>query len=602
MKKKLYSYDIWDTILKRYCAPQETIKISIYIFLLYYGLTQYTDEVLEKTFQKEKEKYDDKEEYYIFDLIYQVIESINHLNLKNVDKKHLKKTWDNIYISIEKNSTYPNSKILAYKNKDIGEKIYISDFYIEKKYLDNILDYHNISFDRGFVSCDENKNKYSGELYKKIKENYDNKLIDWIHTGDNKISDIKIAKLFDIKTRFVSNRNINKKIIEKIISKKKKKNKDDITNLSYILIGFSKFLLEQCTKNKVNDIYFFTREGVTFERFFNLYLKEISTQLNLNFNIKTHILPVSRIATIPLRLNINDYYLGFQDAILQYGNNTETFLSFFNLSKKLIHFSKKYKKIEDLLENEKDKKILTEHILKKKNLTINYLKSLNFFEKNKLIVDIGWRGSIQDNILYIDKSIKSGCYLGLFEFFKNQNSNNKVGYIFDNNICKENIFHKGIGFWETIFNAKGGSVTSYENNVPIKNINDKEELFLDNIINIQDTIYDKTKTLLKDIIKNKISLLEIDSLAINAYKKISKKPSSLLADLYLSSLQNESYGLNSFKNKQINITTTSLIKSFFSKKEKEIISSLIKNNGWRESIIYSKSTSISTKISALIIK
>lgn len=602
MKKKLYSYDIWDTILKRYCIPKETIKTSVYIFLLYYGITQYTNDILERIFQQEKDKYKNKEEYYIFDLIYQVLKNITCPNLKNIDKERLKKIWDNIYISVEKNSTYPNKKILVQKNKDIGEKIYISDFYIEKEHLDNILNYHNINFDKGYVSCDENKNKYSGELYKKIKAIYNNTITDWIHTGDNKTADIKVAKLFNIKTRFVSNYNIGGRIKNLILSRKKKTHKDDIINLSYILIGFSKFILEECTKNKVNNIYFFTREGVTFEKFFNLYLKELSTRLNIDFNIKTHVLPVSRIATISLRLNINEDYLGFKDAILQYGNNTDTFLSFFNLSEELIHLSKKYKKIEDLLTNEKDKNILIDHILNKKNLAINYLESLNFFGKDKIIVDIGWRGSIQDNLSYIDKSIKAGCYLGIFEFFQNQNCTNKVGYIFDSNIYKEHVFHKGVGFWETIFNAKGGSVTSYIDNVPIKNINDNEELFLDKVMDIQDIIYEKTKIQLNNILKNKLSLLEIDTYARDAYKKISKKPSSLLADLYISSLQNESYGLGTFKNKKINIKTTSLIKSLFSKKERKTISNLIKNNGWRESIIYSKLTSISTKISALIIK
>ncbi|HIE4215322.1 TPA: hypothetical protein ACXM5D_000823 [Proteus mirabilis] len=599
MKKTLYSYDIWDTILKRHCAPKDTIRISVYIFLLYYGITQYINDILNNMFQKENEYFNKNEEYYIFDLLYQEVKKIKHLDFTNIDKKQLKKIWDNIYINVEKKSTFPNKKILELINKDKGEKIYISDFYIEKKLLDDILSHHNIYFSNGFVSCDENKNKYSGDLYEKIKNLYHTNSINWIHTGDNKISDIKIARSLKIKTRYVNSFNLSNKI-KKLLPIKKQHN--DIENLSFILIGFSKFILEECKKNKVNDIYFFTREGVTFKRFFDLFLNEISSNFNINFNIKTHIVYVSRTATIPLRLDINDSYLGFKDAILQYGNDTSTFLSFFNLSKKLAHLSEKYKKIEDLLKNEKDKKILIELISNKKDLAINYLLSIGFFEKNKLIVDIGWRGSIQDNISCIDKKIKLGCYLGLFEFFQHQNKAKKEGYIFNNNTNKENIFHKGVDFWETIFNAKGGSVTSYVNNIPKKKINKDEELFLNEIINVQEMIYNEAKHQLHDIMKNKLSLLDIDNHAKFAYKKISTKPSSYLADLYLSSLQNESYGLNSFKRKYINITMKSLIKSFFSKKEKESISNLIKNNGWRESILYSKSTSLSTKLSALIIK
>ncbi|HIA7242143.1 TPA: hypothetical protein ACWR4E_005391, partial [Escherichia coli] len=133
-----------------------------------------------------------------------------------------------------------------------------------------------------------------------------------------------------------------------IKSKKKKINKlkikNDYERLAFIILSFSLFILKTSRKKKCNKIYFFTREGVFFKKNFDLLLNQIP---NIFPSITTEILPISRVASLALKFNESDEFLGFNDALTQYGYGVSTFLSFFHLDDCYSELTTKYHDVND---------------------------------------------------------------------------------------------------------------------------------------------------------------------------------------------------------------------------------------------------------------
>ncbi|MGE2678596.1 hypothetical protein ACPSX6_27160, partial [Escherichia coli] len=92
--------------------------------------------------------------------------------------------------------------------------------------------------------------------------------------------------------------------------------------------------------------------------------------------------------------------------------------------------------------------------------------------------------------------------------------------------------------------------------------------------------------------EGKLNINDIERLAIESYKKIVTNPSKEIADLYVGSIQNESFGLNDFIDKEFNISAVDVFRSFFSKSKRNEIRIKLHRNGWRESIL--KSSKVST--------
>lgn len=537
--------------------------------------------------------YSEKKQYDLGTIIIDELYKINP-SLSIVDYSNLKRTWEKIYFEIEKSVTYPNKEVIDMLNNDSGYKIYISDFYTNKYFLDSLLNYHHITLDDGYVSLDLNASKYTGTIYSIVRNNINEKIkyTSWTHTGDNKHSDIIEAKKQGINVRYIKNKHKNIKA----------KYYSDSEKVAIIMVGFSKFLTEQAINNNVNKIFFFTREGIFFKDLFDIFHNNIL--LIDKKKITSQLLPVSRISTLALRLSPDKKYLGFSDAVMQYGNSLSSFLSFFNLVALENEFKNKYETIDQLLENSDtvDYNLLLDTISSKKKSAELFLKKNNI-DTDSIIVDIGWRGSIQDNIQNISSNkIKTGCYLGLSRYLDGQNSKGKVSYIFDQNTAFTKYNDKALGFWEMLFNGPGGSVIGYLDGIPEHKINEQEEKNLSSVLTFQKKVKHDFKKIISNINTGELDFLSIDSLSKKYYYEISKKPSSFLADLYINTIHNESYGLGKFKLNSVNINIQSLVKSFFSDSQRKAISDSISSNGWRESLIYSSETSLITKLAALIIK
>lgn len=360
---------------------------------------------------------------------------------------------------------------------------------------------------------------------------------------------------------------------------------------NYLFSSFISWILNECKKENIEEIYFFTREGEFF--------KSIFDKIN-DSNIISNTLEVSRIAT---------FFASLRDISIQELKRlwnqytTQDINSFFKSLDLDINKYHKYlkiydiapdKKIEKPWKNEKivalfnDKKFIKELKLdqeyKRKEICL-YLKNKKITNsKGKIaIVDIGWRGTIQDNLCYLipNKTIY-GYYFGLIDFINEQPKNSKkVGYI--------NEFNKGIEKiiefppLEMICNSPNGSVINYSNGIAIRKKDIKENYVYNKYIQY----FQKGVLESANLINN---VKDIKSMEI--LLKIINNPNYQITEAFFNLNHNEEFGLGKFVKKEQKITTFDILKSFFSKNPSKQVNELLKETTWTQGYIKYKKINI----------
>ncbi|TLY47974.1 MAG: hypothetical protein E6K54_03180 [Gammaproteobacteria bacterium] len=220
---------------------------------------------------------------------------------------------------------------------------------------------------------------------------------------------------------------------------------------SFLFHEFSYWLLYHCHQQNLKKLFFFTREGA----FFIELVKALQKKFNLYPNIECHLLSVSRIATFLPSVNIdqenpfqrlwNIYPHQSPRAFFRSLDIEDETLSKIYQEKFSGNFDQKISNItnnlifKQFLNNSIVNSIIKKTIVAKKELLTNYLKQNDFLNDRTIgIVDIGWRGSIQDNLslIFPEKTIY-GFYLGLHRF--------RGKFISANHLKKAFLFNANMG-------------------------------------------------------------------------------------------------------------------------------------------------------------
>ena len=113
-------------------------------------------------------------------------------------------------MEIEEQELFPNPEMLSTVNqyREKGFKIaFVSDMYLPTSFIRKML--VKLGFclesDLVFVSAECKASKYNGKLFQFVFNETKTKAKEWIHYGDNKLSDYYVPKLKGIKAFHVSN-------------------------------------------------------------------------------------------------------------------------------------------------------------------------------------------------------------------------------------------------------------------------------------------------------------------------------------------------------------------------------------------------------------
>ena len=434
--KKIISFDIWDTIIKRKCHPEEVkLHTAKYIYLKYNS--QLKDEYrdiyiilklrnkIEEEICKQNEKNGNDAECRIIDVFNRLGKQIFKPETTVID---LPNELLSVEIEQEKKVIYLNPDIINVFQKYKNLKAYcISDFYMSSESLKELLRYLKIDnkIQKIYSSADYLPNKKSGRLFSKVEEELNILPEEHIHVGDNQYSDIQVPNTLGIETIKIKKEDVNftperNRKIDLQFKKIKKNGKclnDKLFNvgveLSPILYFFGYSLLEYSIKNNFRDVYYCTREGETFIKMHELMAKRNPFGVELPYS---NILEVSRMATFSASLN----EISIQELLRLWSQyRTQSMSALFKTLGIEIEQYKKYFEKYDLKIDEKlDSPWFNPNVQLlfkddefcngvNKQIKIKRQELIEYFDKNKkmksnnvFIVDIGWRGTIQDNLAY----------------------------------------------------------------------------------------------------------------------------------------------------------------------------------------------------------
>lgn len=631
---KILTFDIWDTVLRRTCHPDE-IKLRSARFLLLEAFFElrpvYRDlpTLLKSRFIAENESSRTNDFEYDFNFASQMwlknvlndeVEDERLLELHNLVIEH--------ELNSEKSSTYLDPSISEILNNNTGkEKFFISDFYLGKNQILELLNYHQVGhfFLNGYSSCDLYKNKRSGELYDHVLDDMSVPVTNILHFGDNKHADIEKSKEKGISSYHYENTEIIKQRdffcqayqslingdhtehCNRILSRIKNNYLDiDVSTKKSLVtsIGFVLYIIEEAKKNKLENIYFFTREGIFLKRLYDEIVR--LDPYNTNYP-KSHLLEVSRLATFlpSLReISLEELMRMWNQYSIQ---TPKAFIKTLKLDESIA--SKKFKEygfelnddivypwMNDSFVSLFNDEEFNNHIKNRhEEERISSLEYLNSFENIKhkepiMIVDIGWRGTIHDNICHmLPENYIFGAYLGLFKYLNKQPVNSsKVAWLFDlNRTSNVNNPYTEVAPLEMIFNGSGGSTIGYMRsegnlNVVKKVIDGEESIINDTIIPIQNDII-KMSNLIVDYIKNHGLLSKhIRELSYSLIDNLLKKPTSYIADAFYSLEHNEEFGNGKSDDIRIDLNKFKEIGNLDSSEIHFQVNKLIESSRWKE--------------------
>jgi len=438
VKNFMYSFDVFDTVITRNTATpvgifalveRELLKNSSYADIS----IRYRENFFVLRRNAEKLAGGIYKGAATINNIYQVLgcnKDISASQLERIKKLELETEYSN---SVPINENIEKIRQLL-RN---GEKvIFISDMYLSSEYIRELICKHAPDFKDipVYVSCEHGCNKYSGELFKKVKEYEKIQFSEWIHTGDNLRADIEGAKKNEItalKYDYLYLHSFEKELLKyyendaalhvaigiaRNVRMKKgiagnEFNNEFVYGCSYgapMIYSYISWVLTQCAEKGIKRLYFVSRDG---------YVPKIVADYLIDrytFDIQTKYIYGSRKAWVPAAFNkerdlsyihfkklraIANYFDIAIDDIKAYipDIDSEAFLTVGQLEE--INKNIKFK--EYLAETQKDKSAITTQYL---------LQELDFSDDKFAFVEIYGTGLSMSLVASLLKPFYQGTF------------------------------------------------------------------------------------------------------------------------------------------------------------------------------------------------
>lgn len=506
-ENEIISFDIFDTLLLRNVLNPTDVFLAMNDYAKEnFDITNFKERRVEA--EKISRKGHENNETTL-ESIYTALEEIEQKDLTKLMQKEME---------FEKKFLVKNPfmfEVYSYAKRK-KKKIYaISDMYLSKENITDILTGFGYKMNEIFVSSTNFKVKGNGSLFEYVKEYQNLEYSHWLHIGDNYHSDVKMPLNLGMQAYHylkVNNRSyfinesgtLEESILKGIIENKLYATLEDYTPwqifgikcVSPIYYGFTNWIY-QLTKHKEN-IYFLARDGFAMKEIYEKFKQK------LNKNIDTYYLYCSRASyqnptlvfcekdfalEILTRYNASlNQKLKISAILKTVGLENKDYtkaLKNFNLTLDTVLYPGNIQHVKKFLgyiySDIKDSLTL------KKDLVVSYLKQMKMDSYQKVnLVDVGWAGSTQFSLNKLMPNIEfSGYYFGTLKSMYDNVKYNSFGYAFDSEEPKE-IYQKitdNIMMYEFIMSASHGSTKGFKKNgkkiEPILGDNSVNEKYID---------------------------------------------------------------------------------------------------------------------------
>ena len=479
---KIVGFDFFDTLFHRDCHTEKILVLwarEMSSFMHMAVCSQYLY-MIRKEAERELKLNGKREEASYHELIGLIYSKLNNSVLSQEDFYKKSLTTE---IDLEEKHLYPDNNNLSLLKEYFsnGKKIVlISDFYCGAQLFDAVLNEFGLRkyFSDLYVSSDLNKRKSTGSLYKYVLKDQQIYASELLMIGDNVISDYTIPRKLQINTYrkpYKSNKLINnKKYIVKCFDKALKQ--IPFGGYTPVLFLFCERLYINATKKRINTLLFCAREGQNLKKIFDYYQEVFYPE----HKIKTKYLYISRRASLmPSLLPLQEETFGritrqyeeltVKDFLYSCGfDYAEIDLICEKIQLKsdaLVSSADHFHIINQLKSNKDFESIYEEKRVRQKKLLSDYIMQLSGNSDEIALVDIGWKGTIQDNVFSaLDRKKKVfGFYFGLFSETASDGMNWKIGLVFDEKRKTDNfkLFVHNYVQLERVFAANHGQTIEY---------------------------------------------------------------------------------------------------------------------------------------------
>ena len=523
------------------------------------------------------------------------------------NKKQFIDYYQALEMSAEKRVQYLDHAVVNFlrQQKQQGRKIILlSDFYMSEAMLRELLVHHQIEdlAETLIVSSDRNATKRSGKLYQLlINQQIIKQPQHCLMIGDNSHSDYFMAKQYHLLSHLLE-RSKQQQFYQKQMKQAKSRSaffeeikqlgtkRPPFADVNFSLLSFIKKLFRAAMTDKVENLYFLSREGELLKRMFDCYQQFLFGK-SLK-PIKTHYLLASRRSSASIGLRALEEE-NFEMLFRQYARiSIADFVKSYGFCYERVEvicqsLGIKVDKTEDDLKNSESFRQLINcpefvtlydtHRKQQYANFIQYLKTMNYDPQQKqfALVDVGWKGTIQDNLAngLPEDSILKGYYIGLVAPGAMTARNQKQGLLFD-------YRHQDFSYWvyqenrslfEVLLTAGHGSPEQYqlteEGQIRVKLTENKDEkiLYTEKVQPIQDFLEKNFSELLEIIACYQINEEKLYDCFVAKHEKMVFNPSQEELNWFINCYHIENFGVfckSEFSCKQIKFSPVKSLKNF----------------------------------------
>ncbi|MDO7864914.1 CDP-glycerol glycerophosphotransferase family protein [Brochothrix thermosphacta] len=452
----LRSYDIFDTLIYRSVAMPEGIfyyvqeelihnsgnlKFPKYFYNQYFRIRKQAENAARDTKRKTQFERESNSTEINFDDIFNKMMNTYQLSKEQVDwlknkeiegeLKHVRKINHRV-------------KQLFEQHRNGDKIILISDMYLPEKVIKMMLekvDKRLLEFDL-YVSSEIGHQKTSGILFQYVFFNSNYKYKNWIHYGDNDLSDKKVPATFGIE---IVGHNLQKftgyekalvtknpsygmyltasimrdfrasKEFKTIVSQADRdSNYYGFSYMSLYLVPYVDWAIERALKDNIDTLYFITRDGLLLKKIADVIIQ--TKKLNLKTKLFYGSRKAWRVAGIVDKVDDSVFsYFGlfqsfksFEDLLNNSEINEAQFDKFFPMLKdfktKEVYSEKDYDKFRKVAQNNENYKThLLEVAVKKRRVVSQYVKQEINPNEKFVFIEYWARGYTQDSLTNICK-------------------------------------------------------------------------------------------------------------------------------------------------------------------------------------------------------
>ena len=356
----------------------------------------------------------------------------------------------------------------AIKNSKV---IITSDMYLEKEYLEKLLDALGIKgYEKIYISGDCCCSKAEGTIFPYIIKDLNSKSI--LHIGDSFKGDYIMPKIYGLDSHIIKrkrhyyfntrNVDINTKLLIGMATVNKfNTNNEYWESTGYSILGpfllaFAQWIKVQVDNEEIKNIVFFARDGYIIKKAFDLlYKNQYKTQYMYISRKVANFARVKETNTLDEILSLFKFRKNesFKQVLSRLGVCKEDMSDVvdFTVSRKQLYLGKYNSLIEPFFSK------IIKKASNQKLLLSQYVDSI--IADKTAVVDIGWHGTIQNSIQLLigSKYQLKGLYLGL----EKNKDEHKLQFLSSDLFDPDMIpFVRGV--FETFFSAPHPSTDGYE--------------------------------------------------------------------------------------------------------------------------------------------